>query len=83
MNVLLYIIVFAFFAILDGCPGQFVENDRAVKALETQGYSDVKITDKSVYFVSWKGCSSSDSAKFDAIATNPVGKKVGLYVCTA
>jgi len=83
MRALIYIIIFIVLIFIDGIPGKFVENERATKALETQGYSDVTITDKSTFFISWNGCSSGDSAKFDVTATNPAGKKVKLFVCTA
>lgn len=83
MQLLIYVIIIVVCLFLDGCPGQFVKNDRAIKSLETQGFSDITITDKSTYFLSLKGCGSGDSAKFDVIATNPAGKKVKLYVCTA
>lgn len=63
-----------------GCRGCFADEQQAVRALETQGYSDVKITDHHWIFVTVQGC-GADAAKFDAVATNPAGKKVNVYVC--
>jgi hypothetical protein len=52
-----------------------------IRAAEDQGWSDIKIEDESIYFVSWKGCSGSDSFAYHAVATNPVGKKVHVTIC--
>ena len=63
-----------------GCRGCFADESQAVRALETQGYSDVKITDHHWIWVTLQGC-GADAAKFDAMAINPAGKKVSVYVC--
>ncbi len=62
--------------------GIFVPESEAVNALQVQGFKDVKIEDKDVFLLSWRGCSSSDAAKFDAVATNANGQRVNLYVCS-
>ena len=62
--------------------GAFVNQDVAVKALDTQGYSNVKITDRAWFAVGMRGCDEKDAARFTATATNPIGKKVQVYVCT-
>jgi len=61
--------------------GVFVDSDEAVRALQTQGYSDIKITDKAIFFISLRGGSREDAAMFTAHAKNPVGKEVIVYVC--
>lgn len=68
-------------ALFGECCGVLVDNSEAVNALSNQGFSDIKITDKSVMFMSWRGCSESDAAKFDATAKNALGKQVNVYVC--
>lgn len=63
---------------LRGC---FAKQESAVKALETQGYNHVQITDKDIVLVGVRGCSRSDAAKFEATALNPAGKPVEVFVC--
>ena len=62
--------------------GAFVNSDVALRALQTQGYSNVQITDHQWFAIGFRGCSEKDAAKFVAIATNPVGQRVELFVCT-
>lgn len=61
--------------------GNSIPQERAVKALEAQGFSDVKITKRSVVFVNFCGCDQSDIVKFDAMVTNSRGERVHLIVC--
>ena len=60
--------------------GAFVPESRAIRALETQGYSNIEITKKAVFFIGWRGGDSKDKVRFTAKATNPVGKEVKVYV---
>ena len=64
------------------CRGVLVDESKAVRALEAQGFSDIEITDKAWFIVGLRGCSEHDAVKFMATATNPVGKKVEVYVCS-
>jgi hypothetical protein len=61
--------------------GALVNSNEAIMALETQGYSDIKIVDKAIFFIALRGGSKEDAAMFTAQAKNPVGKKVTVYVC--
>ncbi|HCC23440.1 TPA: hypothetical protein DF272_04685 [Candidatus Falkowbacteria bacterium] len=61
--------------------GSCVSREEARQALETQGYSEVEILDHVWFFIGWRGCESSDAAKFTAKAQNPAGKKVEIFVC--
>ncbi len=58
-----------------------VDESTAVRALEIQGFSDVRITGRHWFLVGMRGCSDSDVVKFDATATNPRGDRVELFVC--
>ncbi len=60
--------------------GMFVPESRAIRALETQGYSQVEITHKAVYFIGWRGGDKCDKVRFTAKAINPIGKEVTVYV---
>lgn len=84
-NFTVHELMIAFFVIIilaTLCRGCIVNQDEAVKALETQGFSQVQILDKGVLFVGLRGCSSHDAAKFEAKAINPIGKEVQVFVCT-
>ncbi len=61
--------------------GSWVNKSEAVRSLETQGYSNVQITEHKWFFVGVRGCENSDAARFDATTTNPAGKQVHLFVC--
>ncbi|MDO8590685.1 MAG: hypothetical protein Q7R65_01765 [bacterium] len=63
-----------------GWTGLLVPESKAVLALETQGFSGVKITDRAWFMVGMRGGDKSDCVRFTATATNPVGKKVQVYV---
>lgn len=66
--------------LLPGC-GACVDDGKVRKAVEKQGYSDVKIKDKSVTAIGWRGCSDSDSAAYKMRAKNPKGQEVDIIVC--
>lgn len=78
----------AFLAILfavvafSACRGCMVSEDVAVRALETNGFSDIKITDHDYFALVLRGGSTDDAARFTAEATNPVGKRVTVEVYT-
>lgn len=77
------IIVVVFVMLLSGLfRGWLVDPGVAVRALETQGYSNVRIADHSWFAVGLRGCDKNDAAKFTATATNPAGRRVELFVCT-
>lgn len=54
----------------------------AKRALDAHGWSEIEITGKHYILVGFQGCGQDDAAKFDAVALNPIGKRVKLYVCT-
>lgn len=62
--------------------GAFADSRVAMRALETQGYSNVQITNHQWFLVGFRGCDEKDAAKFSATAMNPVGRQVELFVCT-
>ncbi|MCK5096299.1 MAG: hypothetical protein KAR24_03020 [Candidatus Pacebacteria bacterium] len=64
------------------CRGVLVEENVAIRAAETQGYSNAKVIDHAWFFVRLRGCDSHDAARFTIQATNPVGKDIECYVCT-
>jgi len=62
--------------------GIWISPKAADRALVTQGYSDVQITDRAYYFLGFRGGSASDSVRFTCKAKNPAGKVVTVYVFT-
>jgi hypothetical protein len=53
-----------------GC-GEMVDKSKAVAAMTSAGYTDVKVTDQHGISPSFYGCSDSDAVAFDVTATNP------------
>ena len=76
------ILVVAVLFVLGFARGAFVDESRAVKALETQGYSNVTITDHAWLLIGFRGCDAKDAAMFKTRATNPIGREVEVLVCT-
>jgi hypothetical protein len=62
--------------------GAFAPEEQAVRALQTQGFSLVRIEERSFFFVAFRGCDGSDAAMFRAHALNPANREVEVYVCT-
>ena len=54
----------------------------AIRAAEVQGFTNIRIIDKAIVLLSWRGCSSSDAARFSVEAKNAQGYDVEFYVCT-
>lgn len=75
------IVVFGLgFYIFRGCTSDANEA-AAAKALENYGLKNVRILDKDIYFVEFKGCHRDDAVKFTAIAENNVGRNVKINIC--
>ena len=64
------------------CRGVFADENAARESLKKQGYSKVRIIDKSFFMVGLRGCDEKDAAKFTVKAVNPAGILVEVYVCT-
>lgn len=62
--------------------GYMVDEDEVIRAAEKQGYSNIEITAGHQISPKWfGGCSDSDDAAFDAIATNSLGHRVDITIC--
>jgi hypothetical protein len=73
--------VLALLLVFTPFPGCMVSEKKAVAALEKAGYSEVKVTDRSNYFVGWRGGGKDDVVRFTCSANNPAGKPVtDIYV---
>ncbi|KKP80380.1 MAG: hypothetical protein A2271_04865 [Candidatus Moranbacteria bacterium RIFOXYA12_FULL_35_19] len=76
------IILFVAISIVLSCRGILVDKNVAIRAVETQGFSNIKVIDHAWFAVGLRGCSSKDAARFTVKATNPAGKEVECYVCS-
>ena len=78
---ILTVVALLFFIFMgSGATGLFVSEDKAIKALETQGFSNVKIESRAWFLLYLRGGEKSDSVRFTATARNPIGKEVTVYV---
>ena len=78
-----FLLVAGFFTLYLGwqpIAGHFVGNDIAVKALEIEGFTNVKIVSKDYWWVNFKGGDTEDDVMFTAQATNAIGKQVIVHV---
>lgn len=67
--------------IFAGCSrGALVREDVAIRALEDQGFSDVKVTEHAWFWLGVRGGHKDDAARFTCQAKNPAGKEVTMYV---
>ena len=60
--------------------GLLVDEGVAIRTLETQGFSNIQIVDRDWLFVPLRGGSNTDNVRFEAVATNPAGEVVTVYV---
>lgn len=81
IEVLIIIIVVVFLP-LSFCRGILVDESVAIRAMETQGYSNIEVVDHTWFIVGLRGCSKNDAARFTVKAINPAGKDIECYVCT-
>lgn len=77
------LVIFTILVLVFGCGrGVWVNKDVAVRTLESQGYTEIQVTDHSWFAIGWRGCDEKDAARFTARAKNPAGKEVTVYVCS-
>jgi len=76
----IFIVVVILIMLLSLSRGIFVKEEVAIRALETQGYTDIEITDKAWFLIGLRGGEKTDAARFTAETNNPIGKKVKVYV---
>lgn len=74
MGVLLVVIVLA----IGQCA---LGPEKAVQALQTMGFRDIKVTDSHPYAAEWNGCGKGDAVAHEATATNANGQRVSVVVC--
>lgn len=60
--------------------GLFVDQDIAVRALESHGFTEVVVVDRATCFIALRGGEKSDSVRFTCRAINPAGQPVTMYV---
>lgn len=63
-----------------GC-GSLASQGSVESLLQNQGFTNIEVTKREVWFVDLKGCGKDDVALFTAKATNPIGTPVTVEVC--
>ena len=61
--------------------GEFVDDSRAVKAMEANGFTQVRVTGQHGMAPQWNGCSKSDAVAFDVQGINQQQKQIYATVC--
>jgi hypothetical protein len=73
-------LIFLFF-LVSPYPGAWVKEEGAIEALKKQGFTEITITERDNYFISFRGGGSGDEARFVCKAKNPSGETVeDIYV---
>lgn len=82
VSVLVYaILLVALLFLVFGGP-LMVSDNQAVRAMESAGYTDVKVTTRVNYFVTFYGCAEGDSAYFEMRGKNSKGDLItNAFVC--
>ena len=65
---------------VEGCPGRMVDQRVAIRAVETNSFTNPVILKRDVNFVCYKGGGRGDVVRFTVEATNPIGQRVKVYI---
>ncbi len=76
----LFLIVLVLIVCLAPFRGALVSEESAVRALEVQGFSGIRVTEHAYFLLGLRGGDENDAARFTAEAKNPAGKDVTVYV---
>lgn len=81
MSSFIVTVFFILLVVFSECRGVFITNDDvAVRALENQGFTNIRVVDGEWFFVGLRGC-GSDAKKITARAVNLLQKEVNIFVC--
>jgi hypothetical protein len=78
---ILFCVITFFVVMLSIFSGFFVNENRAIEAVQVFGFSNSKIIKEHRIFSSFAGCDKHDSAGFTINTTNLKGENVNLLVC--
>jgi hypothetical protein len=70
-----------FFVLITLALGALVHPSASTRLLVNEGFTNVRLQEKHIWFVQLRGCSDEDSARFDYTAINPRGQNVRIQVC--
>lgn len=62
--------------------GAFAPEDRALRAVEALGFTDVHVVRHTWFLVGLHGCDDRDAALFEVEGTNQNGTPVRIFVCS-
>lgn len=80
VTALLFAVIFRG-AVYQVTQGFSIKEDRALIAMTASGFTDVKVTDRDVFFPAWRGCSSDDYVGFWVEAVNSQNNEITAQVC--
>jgi len=80
-KVLVYLGVLVAIVAAYGSCGMMISTDSSVNLLQATGFEDVKLVDRSIFFVVLRGCAKDDFVMFEFSAKNPKGKSVNIRTC--
>ena len=63
--------------------GSHTTPEQAIRAAELYSYSDIRVTDKKIMFMEFRGCGVGDDSLFTLTAKNQKGEEKTFYVCAA
>lgn len=81
LGLVILVLIIALVAVAAFSRGFIVDENVAVRALETQGFSNIEITGKNWVVPFLVGCDKNDAVRFTARAKNSLGKTVDVMVC--
>ncbi len=73
-------LVVALFIWKVGYIGKYVDEKVVYRAMDAQGFTNVRVLKRDTWWVSTLGGSESDDVRFTVEAINPIGKRVTVYV---
>jgi hypothetical protein len=79
-KLLYYAFYVAFFGLL-AFRGTCADEGAAMRAMEYNGHTNVKVGERKWFAVGFRGCEATDAALFPVVSTNSAGKTVGQIVC--
>lgn len=82
VTIIVFVVAIIVALVFSLAAGLMVDSNQAIRAAESLGYSDIKIVNEQRIWPSLlSGCSKSDAAAFDLVATNAAGKPASLTMC--
>lgn len=83
VSLLVYLVIFIIALFVEFGFGMMTSEKSAIEAARVNGFSQIEVVDKAIMFMSWRGCTAADDARFTIRATNVREERVEFYVCAS